>query len=118
MNRSTLMRSTMHLENYFIRSEIFAKTELAMLMQLTRVVTESIKQTGLEINTCTKSYLSRKIEMPFIASLEMFQNKKGKVVVAPNTMKLDHQNRTCPSLHSRLIYLMKISLFHVYYTVS
>ena len=108
MNRSTLIRSTTHLKNCFIRNEIIAKAELAMLMQLTRVVTESIKQTGLEINTCTKRYLSRKIEMPFIASLEMFQNNKGKVVVAPNTMKLDHQNRTCPSLHSRLIHLPRL----------
>ena len=56
--------------------------------------------------------------MPLIASLEMFLNNKGKMVVVPNTMKPDYQNRTCPSLHSRLIYLMKISLFHVYYTVS
>ena len=56
--------------------------------------------------------------MPLIASLEMLQNNKGKVVVVPNNMKPDHQNRTCPSLHSRLIYLMKISLFHAYYTVS
>ena len=118
MNRGTLIRSTMHLKNYFISTEIFAKAELAMLMQLSLVATESIKQTGLDINTCRKKYLSRKIEMPLIASLEMFQNNKGKVVVVPNTMKPDYQNRTCPSLHSRLIYLMKISLFHVYYTVS
>ena len=46
MNRGTLIRSTMHLKNYFISTEIFAKAELAMLMQLSLVATESIKQTG------------------------------------------------------------------------
>ena len=38
----------------YIRTKIIAKAELATLMQLTRVVTESIKQTGLEINTPRK----------------------------------------------------------------
>ena len=38
----------------YIRTKIIAKAELATLMQLTRVVTESTKQTGLEINTPRK----------------------------------------------------------------
>ena len=55
-------------------------------MQLTYVLTKSIKQTGLEINTSTKKNLRRKIEMQFSISLEMFQNSKGKVVVIPKTV--------------------------------
>ena len=55
-------------------------------MQLTYVLTKSIKQTGLEINTATKKNLRRKIEMQFSISLEMFQNDKGKVVVIPKTV--------------------------------
>ena len=55
-------------------------------MQLTYVLTKSIKQTGLEINTSTKKNLRRKIEMQFSISLEMFQNDKGKVVVIPKTV--------------------------------
>ena len=55
-------------------------------MQLTYVLTKSIKQTGLELNTSTKKNLRRKIEMQFSISLEMFQNDKGKVVVIPKTV--------------------------------
>ena len=55
-------------------------------MQLTYVLTKSIKQTGLEINTSTKKNLRRKIEMQFSISLEMFQNDKGKVVVITKTV--------------------------------
>ena len=55
-------------------------------MQLTYVLTKSIKQTGLEINTSAKKNLRRKIEMQFSISLEMFQNDKGKVVVIPKTV--------------------------------
>ena len=55
-------------------------------MQLTYVLTKSIKQTGLEINTSTKKNLRRKIKMQFSISLEMFQNDKGKVVVIPKTV--------------------------------
>ena len=66
-----------------IRTEIIAKAQLTTLIQLTRVLTESIKQTGLEINTSTKKNLGRKIEMQFRTSLEMFQNEKGKATVVP-----------------------------------
>ena len=38
----------------YIHTDIIAKAELNMLMQLFRVVIESIKQTGLEINIFTK----------------------------------------------------------------
>ena len=55
-------------------------------MQLTYVLTKSIKQTGLEINTSAKKNLRRKTEMQFSISLEMFQNDKGKVVVIPKTV--------------------------------
>ena len=67
----------------YIRTEIIAKTELTTLIQLTRVLTESTKRTGLEINTSTKKNLGRKIEKQFSTSLEMFQNAKGKVMVVP-----------------------------------
>ena len=70
----------------YICNEIIAKAELTTLMQLTYVLTKSIKQTGLEINTSTKKNLRRKIEMQFSISLEMFQNDKGKVVVIPKTV--------------------------------
>ena len=55
-----------------IRTEIIAKAQLTTLTQLTHVVTESIIQTGLQINTSTKKNLGRKIEIQFSTSLEMF----------------------------------------------
>ena len=61
-------------ENLFkcIRTEIIAKAQLTTLTQLTHVVTESIIQTGLQINTSKKKNLGRKIEIQFSTSLEMF----------------------------------------------
>ena len=49
-------------------------------MQLTYVLTKSIKQTGLEINTSTKKNLRRKIEMQFsyfIGNVSEQQRKSG-----------------------------------------
>ena len=125
----------------YIRSEIIAKAELATLMQLTHVATESRKQSGLEINVSMKKNLRRKIKIQFSASLEIFHKDKGNMVVVPNTVlreklaieivklqetvksltekdphkqvgevvgKLRHQNRTCPGVHLRLNYLLKI----------
>ena len=50
-----------------------------MLMQLTRVVAESTKQTGLEINTSTKKNLGGKIGMQFSTSLEKLAIKVAKL---------------------------------------
>ena len=70
----------------YIRSETIAKAELATLMQLTHVATESRKQSGLEINVSMKKNLRRKIKIQFSASLEIFQKDKGNMVVVPNTV--------------------------------
>ena len=70
----------------YICTEIIAKTELTTLTQPTRVATESITQTRLEINTSTKKNRRRKIEMQFSSTLEKFQNDKGKVVAVANTV--------------------------------
>ena len=70
----------------YIRSEIIAKAELTTLMQLTHVVTESRKLSGLEINASVKKNLRRKIKIQFSASLEIFENDKGNMVVVPNTV--------------------------------
>ena len=70
----------------YIRSEIIAKAELATLMQLTHVATESRKQSGLEINVSMKKNLRRKIKIQFSASVEIFHKDKGNMVVVPNTV--------------------------------
>ena len=81
MMRSTLLQKN----NAFKKLFKYIHTEIILiLMQLTRTVTESIKHTGLEINTSMKKNLKRKSEMQFSTSLEIFQSNKGKVVVVPN----------------------------------
>ena len=62
----------------YIHTDIIAKAELNMLMQLFRVVIESIKQTGLEINTFTKKNLRRKTDMQFSTSWKCFRTTKER----------------------------------------
>ena len=68
------MRRTMDLKSYLsvFVLKLLQKLSWLRLTQLTHVVTESIIQTGLQINTSKKKNLGRKIEIQFSTSLEMF----------------------------------------------
>lgn len=67
----------------YVCTEIIGKVELTTLMQLTRVVTESIKQTLLEINSYTKKDLRRKTEMQFRPRWKFFKNEKWWLSLIP-----------------------------------